>query len=107
MKINHAARNLDYDGVFVYQHDTQLEAMRIIHKAVNKSSKERLVSLNGAPREVIRDDREVRCYWPDKNSVLVEYRKADAKGFPSILPERMQDLDEYYVLQLGNTERIT
>src|SRR3990167_7966389 len=107
MKINHAARDLEYDGIFVYQHDTQLEAMQIFHKVDNKSVKERLVSLNGAPREIIRDAREVRCYGPNKNSVMVEYRKADAKGFPSILPERMQDLDEYYVLQLGNTERIT
>ena len=106
MKINHAARNLDYDGVFVYQHDTQLEAMRIIHKAVNKSSKERLVSLNGAPREVIRDDREVRCYWPDKNSVLVEYRKAGSSGFPAILPERLQDLEKYYGIKLGKEQRI-
>jgi sigma-E factor negative regulatory protein RseB len=107
MKINHAARDLEYEGIFVYQHDTQLETMHIFHKVDNKSVKERLVSLNGAPREIIRDAREVRCYWPDKNSVMVEYRKADAKGFPSILPERMQDLDEYYVLRLGNTERIT
>jgi sigma-E factor negative regulatory protein RseB len=107
MKINHAARDLEYDGIFVYQHDTQLEAMHIFHKVENKSVKERLVSLNGAPREIVRDATEVRCYWPDKNSVMVEYRKADAKGFPSILPERMQDLDEYYVLRLGNTERIT
>jgi sigma-E factor negative regulatory protein RseB len=107
MKINNAARDLEYDGIFVYQHDAQLEAMHIFHKVENKSVKERLVSLNGAPREIIRDAREVRCYWPDKNSVMVEYRKADAKGFPSILPERMQDLDEYYVLRMGNTERIT
>lgn len=106
MKINHAARNLDYDGIFVYQHETQLEAMRIIHKAVNKLSKERLVSLNGAPREVVRDDREVRCYWPDKNSVLVEFRKADSSSFPAILPERLQDLEKYYVIKLGKVQRI-
>lgn len=106
MKINHAARNLDYDGVFVYQHDTQLEAMRIIHKVANKSSKERLVSLNGAPREVIRDELEVRCYWPDKNSVMVEFRKAGSSGFPAILPERLQDLEKYYVIKLGKIQRI-
>ncbi|MHB8744065.1 MAG: MucB/RseB C-terminal domain-containing protein [Sulfuricaulis sp.] len=107
VKINHAARNLEYDGVFVYQHDAQLEAMRIYHKIVNKSAKERLVSLNGAPREIIRDKHEVRCYWPDKNSVMVEYRNAEGKGFPAILPERLPDLDKYYVLQMGNTERVT
>lgn len=107
IKINHAARNLEYDGIFVYQHGTQLEAMRIYHKMENKSAKERLVSLNGAPREIIRDKHEVRCYWPDKNLVTVEYRRGDNKGFPAILPERLPDLDKYYVLQMGNTERIT
>lgn len=107
MKINHAARNLEYDGVFVYQHDAQLEAMQIFHKVEKNSTKERLVSLNGAPREIIRDENEVRCYWPDKNSVMVEYRQSNNKGFPAILPERLQDLDEYYVLKLGGTERIT
>ena len=107
MKINHAARMLDYEGVFVYQHETQLEAMRIIHKVENGSARERLVSLNGSPREIIRDQREVICYWPDKNSVMVEYRKADSKTFPAILPERIQDLDDYYAIRLGNMERIT
>ena len=107
MKINHAARALDYEGIFVYQHDKQLETMQIFHKVENHSSSERLMSLNGAPREIVRDANEVRCYWPDKNSVMVEYRKAEGKAFPSILPERLQDLDEYYTLTLGNTERIT
>ena len=107
MKINQAARALDYEGIFVYQHDKQLETMQIFHKVENNSSRERLMSLNGAPREIVRDANEVRCYWPDKNSVMVEYRKAEGKAFPSILPERLQDLDEYYTLKLGNTERIT
>ena len=107
MKINQAARMLDYEGVFVYQHETQLEAMRIIHKVENGMARERLVSLNGAPREIIRDQREVTCYWPDKNSVMVEFRKADNQTFPAILPERLQDLNDYYAIRLGNMERIT
>ena len=107
MKINKATRMLDYEGTFVYQHESQLEAMRILHKVENGTARERLVSLNGAPREIIRDKREVICYWPDKNSVTVEYRKANSKAFPAILPERIQDLAEYYALRLGNTERIT
>src|SRR3989344_7561131 len=107
MKINQAARRLDYEGVFVYQHETHLEAMRIIHKVENGAARERLVSLNGAPREIIRDQREVTCYWPDKNSVMVEFRKADKQAFPAILPERIRDLDDYYAIRLGNVERIT
>ena len=107
MKINQAARTLDYEGVFVYQHESQLEAMRIIHKVENGAARERLVSLNGAPREIIRDQRQITCYWPDRNSVVVEFRKADSQTFPAILPERLQDLDDYYTIRLGKVERIT
>lgn len=107
MKINKATRSLDYEGTFVYQHEGQLETMRIIHKVENGSARERLVSLNGSAREIIRDKREVICFWPDKNAVTVEYRKANNKNFPAILPERLQDLAEYYSVQLGGTERIT
>ncbi len=106
-KINQAARHLEYEGTFVYQHDDQLEAMHIFHKVKNNLVKERLVSLNGAPREIIRDEHEVRCYWPDKNSVMVEYHKADGKGFPAILPDHLKDLDAYYTMQMGDVERIT
>jgi len=105
-KINEAARRLEYEGIFIYQHDGQLETMRIFHKVENGSAKERLVSLNGTPREIIRDSKEVRCYWPDMKSVVVEYRKADNKSFPSLLPEHLGDLDQYYNLQTGGIDRI-
>ena len=105
-KINEAARHLEYEGIFIYQHDGQLETMHIFHKVKNGSAKERLVSLNGTPREIIRDSKEVRCYWPDMKSVVVEYRKADNKSFPSLLPEHLGDLDEYYNLQTGGIDRI-
>ncbi|MHB8534659.1 MAG: MucB/RseB C-terminal domain-containing protein [Sulfuricaulis sp.] len=106
-KINHATRHLEYQGTFVYQHDDQLEAMHIYHRVEHNSVQERLVSLNGAPREIIRDASEVRCYWPDKKSIVVEYHKADAKGFPAILPARLQDIDKYYSMRMGHVERIT
>ena len=59
MKMSSATRNLSYDGTFVYQHDDQLEAMRVIHLVDKGSVRERLLSLNGAAREVIRDDERV------------------------------------------------
>ncbi len=106
MKMNEAPRRHDFAGTFVYQHGTQLEAMRIVHKAEKGMVRERLVSLNGAAREIVRNEREVRCYLPDQNSVVVEHRKTDARGFPTILPERLPELDAHYVIQLGKTERI-
>jgi len=106
IKINKAVHTLNYDGAFVYQQNEQLEAMRVVHKVEKGVTRERLVSLNGVAREIIRDDKEIRCYWPDKNSAMVEYRKSQDNTFPSILPERLQGFDENYVLKLGKAERI-
>jgi len=106
VKMDQAGRRLNYEGAFVYQHGDRLEAMRIVHKVANGSVRERLVALNGAAREIIRTEREVLCYLPDENSVVVEHRKADSLGFPAIRPERLPELEKYYQMRLGKTGRV-
>ncbi|MEE8634837.1 MAG: MucB/RseB C-terminal domain-containing protein [Acidiferrobacterales bacterium] len=101
MKMNRATRELNYDGTFVFQQGQKLEAMRIIHWADKGSVKERLVSLNGTAREIIRDDQQVMCYLPDRKSVVVEHRLARGKSFPVILPKRLEQLQKHYEMQLG------
>lgn len=106
MKMNVAVQNKNYDGIFVYRHGDQLEAMRIVHSANNGAHRERLVSLNGEAREVIRNDRDVICYLPTKKSVVVEHRKSSEKSFPSILPHSLDQLSSYYSLGLGKGDRV-
>jgi len=106
VKMTRSTRALDYEGSFVYQHDNQIESMRIIHKVVEGAPRERLVSLNGAPREIVRDAREVRFYYPNDNIVIVEPRRANNQEFPNILPERLQGLDENYLIRLGGQGRV-
>lgn len=105
-RMNRAARSLDYEGVFVYQHGDQLESLRILHKAGNGGARERLVSLNGAPREIIRTDREVRCYLPDENAVTVEQRRAERRDFPALLPDSLSALDNNYRVKRGKDGRV-
>jgi len=106
VKMARAGRNLDYEGTFVYRHDAQLDTLRIVHKVTEGVAHERLMSLNGVPREIVRDAREVRSYYPEDNSVVVEQRRADDQTFPSLLPERVQNLDENYIIQLGKPGRV-
>ncbi len=106
VKMNRAAGTLNYDGVFVYQHADQLQSMRIVHRADGDSRRERLVALSGVGREVIRTDREVRCYLPDENAVLVEHRKVDNKGFPNLAPGSPAALDVNYDIRLGKSGRV-
>ena len=87
MRVNQAARQMDYDGVFVYWRGQQLETLRIVHKVDGQQRRERLISLTGSPREIIRNNQMVLCYLPDQASVMVEHRKTRRAGFPAIFPE--------------------
>lgn len=107
LKINQAARALNYEGTFVYQSGTQLETMRILHRVKDGTVEERLVSLTGAAREVIRTADEVRCYLPDQKSIVVEHRRANGKSFPAIVPDRLRDLADNYVVELGRPGRVS
>lgn len=107
MKINQAARTLNYEGTFVYQSGAQLETMRILHRVKDGAVEERLISLTGTAREVIRTDDEVRCYLPDQKSIVVEHRRANGKSFPAIVPDRLRDLAENYVVELGRSGRVS
>ncbi len=106
MKMSEAARALNYQGTFVYQHGDQLDSMRIAHKVQKGEASERLVSLNGAAREVIRNRNEVQCYLPDENSVMVEHRKLDARSFPAMVPQSIAQLDRHYIIALGSSGRV-
>ena len=117
-RVGQAARSLNYEGVFVYLRNDQLKAVRIIHKVDEEGEYERLVSLNGAPREIIRNNELMTCILPDDKAVLVDERsypdKALARGknfhnnnrFPRRLPARLKALGEYYQFSLGEPDRV-
>ena len=56
--------------------------MRIIHRVEKGKVTERLVSLDGSGREIIRNQNEVICYLPDRRTVLVEKRTDDSTLMP-------------------------
>lgn len=104
-KIAAAARQLNYTGTFVYQYGNHVETSRIIHLVDQSGEHEKLESLDGSPREVIRDNDEVRCYFSDSKTVKVEKRSA-RKAFPALLPAQFTSLTENYVIKKGGQERI-
>lgn len=106
MKMQQAVRDTNYQGTFVYRQGDQMEVMQIAHSAHGGRVNERLMSLNGAAREIIRRDDEVICYLPDQNAVMEGHGEGKESRFPSILPEQVARLDNNYRLSLGGQERI-
>lgn len=58
-RMDEAVRNTDYEGTLIYLDGERLEMLRIYHSAA--ADKERLVTLSGPHREVIREGRSVTC----------------------------------------------
>jgi sigma-E factor negative regulatory protein RseB len=100
-----AVQKLNYQGTFVYLHDNQLESMRIVHAVKGDQVKESLISLNGTPREVIRDKESVTCVLPDSNEVSIDKRIPSSK-FLNILPDDLNQLDNHYSFQNAGNTRI-
>jgi len=100
-----ATEHLAYDGVFVYQRGTQLDAMRIVHKYADGVERERLVSLSGPEREVIRDGQRVTCLFADDREVMVE--KTQPRDFLSLgLTEPVENLTANYTFEIAGTDRV-
>ena len=59
--MNRAFAELSYDGVFSYYTGDELASLRVVHKVIDGVHRERLVHLNGAPREILRNGDEVAC----------------------------------------------
>jgi sigma-E factor negative regulatory protein RseB len=102
--MSNALQTLDYDGTFVYLHDGKLDAMRIIHRTDKGGQRERLVSLTGSAREVLRDDKAVTCIMSDNKSVMVGESRPP-QPFP-VVPRDLDSVSPHYLLEDVGDDRM-
>ena len=95
-----AAHQTDYSGVFVYQYDNRIETSRIIHVVEADGEYEKLESLDGPKRKIIRHHGQVWCYINHK-MVQVDSQQVRIR-FPAFLPEQISTLSaNYQAEQIG------
>jgi sigma-E factor negative regulatory protein RseB len=104
-RMTESLATLDYDGLFIHRFSSQSETMRIVHRVEDGRSVERLVSLDGSGREIVRTAEEVHFYMPDRRVVLVEPR-TDAGSLLKALPAPGAKLDALYTLELREGHRL-
>lgn len=103
--MSEAMRELNYRGNFVYMHDDQLESMSISHMKDESGEKERLLSLNGEAREVIRDDKNLTCIWPSSRKVVVDFSRQNSFS-PIFIPDDVERIGNLYDMRLIGKDRI-
>lgn len=101
LRMADAVERLNYQGTMVHMHSGQADILRIVHRFKNGQVSERITTVDGPSREIIRSDDEVTCILPDQNAVVVEPREAHSVS-QSPLQGRLPRLDEldqrYYEL---------
>ncbi len=105
-KMSRAMQELSYQGRFVYLHNGQMESMSIVHVNDDQGHRERLVSLNGEAREILRDDKNLTCIWPSSKQVVVDQVNQSNNISPIWIPEDVLRLSKYYEFNMVGNDRV-
>ncbi|MFK7914068.1 MAG: MucB/RseB C-terminal domain-containing protein [Pseudomonadales bacterium] len=104
--MNRAFSELNYDGVFSYFTGSDLATLRVVHMVVDGSQRERLVHLNGAPREILREDEDVSCIVMPGDD-LIELESSIPSGpFARAFVRRFDQLSDFYGLSFHGYDRV-
>lgn len=104
-KMYEAVHTLNYSGTYVHINQDQIETMQIVHGVDENGERERLLSLNGEAREILRDSEKVVCILPADRSVIVGKHKAGS-GLPALVPDNIAQLKPLYHIELIGKDRI-
>lgn len=110
-QMSNAVRTLNYQGNFIYQHRDQIEASSIAHRLYEGTEQERIVSLTGDGREVVRNGNRSYCYMPAQKTVLIG-NSGDAEGAGYKSPTGLaaqwdvELLQKWYQLRVQHSDRV-
>jgi sigma-E factor negative regulatory protein RseB len=71
-----ALAGTSYSGEFVCESAGSSERVRVVHRVRDGAVWERMVSLSGSGRELVRENDEVVVYLPDRGLAIIERRAA-------------------------------
>ena len=98
-----SAKELTYQGEFIYQQGSSLETLSVIHHVDEKGKeKERILYLDGAPREMIRTDRELTFSNYSQGVTRFEHGPL----IPMVDKFSQQSLGKNYELKVAGLDRV-
>lgn len=104
-KMSQATRSLSYHGTFVSVRGSRVSMMRIVHRGEAGGERERLISLMGPAKEVIRRNDEVTCIFPRDRAVVVD-RRPPRQILGATLSRPVETLAAYYDFSVLGGDRI-
>jgi sigma-E factor negative regulatory protein RseB len=100
-----AVETLNYRGVLVHWQEDRVESLRIIHRADENSFRERIYSLDGDPREILRDGDSIRCLLAGDQPLLMQ-SQLTSRLMPNLPINLIGQAESAYRMSMGDKERV-
>lgn len=106
MEMHRAFSELNYDGIFSFYGGDDLASLRVVHMELGGVQRERLVHLNGAPREIVRNGDEVACILMPGDDLLALEGSIPAGPFARAFVRRYDQISDHYGLSFFGEDRV-
>lgn len=100
-----AVETLNYRGILVHWQKGRVDSLRIIRRVDENGFRERIYSLDGEPREILRDGDSVRCLLAGDQPLLLQSQLAN-RLMPNLPVNRLGSPESAYEIGLGGRERV-
>ena len=105
LRIQEAANKRNFVGTIVVSAGGTVASTRIAHYGEGRDQYERIDSLDGQVRSVVRHNDQVHTVWPKRRVAVVEQR-GKMSSFPGLLQAGHERVQEYYELKPIAEERV-
>jgi sigma-E factor negative regulatory protein RseB len=103
--IQNAARHQNFIGTIVYQHGDDVHSSHIVHTFHPATGEhERVLTLDGLPREFLRNGDEVQCFFPELQRVVVDHRSGPS--FPELTEPVPGEISAHYEVRHVADQRV-
>jgi len=99
-----ARKSLTYQGTFVFSRGDEISSMRVLHQFKDGVEQERLIALDGEPREIVRHGDRVICIFPGNEQVRLEQALPDSPFRSAI--KNIAPLKMVYSIKVAGQERV-
>lgn len=104
--MNHAFMETNYDGIFSYYSGNDLSTLRVVHAVTNGVQRERLIHLNGAPREIVRTGDQVACILQPGDEILALESSIPSGPFARAFAKAFESAADHYTMSLQGMDRV-
>jgi len=105
MRIHEAVGRRNFQGTFVVTAGGSVASARILHFCDGRNQYERIDSLDGQARQVLRHNDLVHTLWPASKTAVIERRQA-MNEFPALLQSGDDRIVDYYDVRAQGTDRV-